>query len=86
MTLHFTRHASERMAQMNVTEDEVRSGVEHPVLVERTDMHAGPATRYFGRRIGAIVDPDDNVITVLWTDPEAAEFLQPGRRPRKDHR
>lgn len=88
-----TRHARERMEQMGVTEDEVRSAIRYPISTEpdyrsryrRLDNTESQVTYHHGRRVTPVVAEDGNVLTVLWTDGEAGRILTPERWTRRNY-
>lgn len=75
----FTAHARERMRQMDVHEDEVVSAIRYPMEVRDAHRSERPARYYIGRRISAVVGEGDVVVTVLWSDRESGNILQPDR-------
>lgn len=75
-----TTHARQRLAEMNVPEDEVRSVLRYPIETRSGHRSYTQTTYYVGRRICVVVgDIDVVIVTVLWTDTETAQHLQPER-------
>lgn len=66
----FTKHALERILDMDLPPDEVRRCLELPRDVEET--HAGDnRSMFFGERITCVVSNETNeVVTVLWRTPK----------------
>lgn len=82
--LVLTMHAQKRMAQMQVTGEQVEELRRNPLTTYRSDQY-DRGMLFRNRRIAIVVDIDsdpqhDIVITVLWVDPQDYGRLSPGRK------
>ena len=70
MNILYTRHAKRRMKWRKISEDEIRSAIEHPDNVETTIKMRYNYFKLFGERILKVTcnrqQDDFQVITALW--------------------
>lgn len=89
-TVHFTRHATQRILDMALTPDEVRDVIVSPVKMTNSPTYAGCVNRTAGRvTLATRRDADDvlHIITALWATRQDWEIdyrlpQADGRAPR----
>jgi len=81
--LNYSAHAIQRMREMGVTVGEVQSAVDFAVRVQQSRHHN--STLYAGRRVCVAIARQPGarlVTTVMWSDADLCDFLEPDRRPK----
>lgn len=85
---NFSRHALERLLDMDVRPDEVRECLESPTDIIESNR-GDNRSMYYGRRITCIVNNESNdVVTVVWRTKEfwAEDILVNGEYDGRTYR
>lgn len=83
----FSRHALDRILDMDVPPEEVRRCLEFPTLIRESNRGDGRSL-YFGQRITCVVRDDGlEVVTVVWrTDEDWKSDIELGQYGGREYR